>query len=209
MTGSKLSQDAQTRIQTMVRTQDGFELAEVDLSLRGPGDVMGTQQSGVLPFLIANLKKDVDILKTVRHAVDTLLQNDPNLSLSINENIRVGALVNPTRKKYLEVHWVNTAQKNHLNCIFVVQIIRMQISFNWLRDFIKTDLSASEVGEILTDLGLEVEGINQYQSIPGGLEGVVIGKIVTCDKHPNADKLKITQVDIGEAEHVQIVCGAP
>ena len=89
MTGSKLSQDAQTRIQTMVRTQDGFELAEVDLSLRGPGDVMGTQQSGVLPFLIANLKKDVDILKTVRHAVDILLQNDPNLSLSINENIRV------------------------------------------------------------------------------------------------------------------------
>ena len=89
MTGSKLSQDAQTRIQTMVRTQDGFELAEVDLSLRGPGDVMGTQQSGVLPFLIANLKKDVDILKTVRHAVDTLLQNDPILSLSINENIRV------------------------------------------------------------------------------------------------------------------------
>ena len=85
----------------------------------------------------------------------------------------------------------------------------MQISFNWLRDFIKTDLSASEVGEILTDLGLEVEGINQYQSIPGGLEGVVIGKIVTCEKHPNADKLKITQVDIGEAEHVQIVCGAP
>lgn len=89
MTGSKLSQDAQTRIQTMVRTQDGFELAEVDLSLRGPGDVMGTQQSGVLPFLIANLKKDVDVLKTVRHAVDALLQNDPNLSLSINENIRV------------------------------------------------------------------------------------------------------------------------
>ena len=89
MTGSKISQDAQTRIQTMVRTQDGFELAEVDLSLRGPGDVMGTQQSGVLPFLIANLKKDVDILKTVRHAVDALLQNDPNLSLSINENIRV------------------------------------------------------------------------------------------------------------------------
>ena len=89
MTGSKLSQDAQTRLQTMVRTQDGFELAEVDLSLRGPGDVMGTQQSGVLPFLIANLKKDVDILKTVRHAVDALLQNDPSFSLPINENIRL------------------------------------------------------------------------------------------------------------------------
>jgi ATP-dependent DNA helicase RecG len=79
MTGTKLSQDAQTRIQTMVRTQDGFELAEVDLSLRGPGDLMGTQQSGVLPFLIANLKKDGDILKTVRHAVDGILATDPNL----------------------------------------------------------------------------------------------------------------------------------
>ncbi|MFL2586726.1 MAG: ATP-dependent DNA helicase RecG [Flavobacteriaceae bacterium] len=88
MTGSKLSEDAQTRLQTMVRTQDGFELAEVDLSLRGPGNVMGTQQSGVLPFLIANLKKDVDILKTVRHAVDTLLQEDPSLSLTNNGNIR-------------------------------------------------------------------------------------------------------------------------
>ncbi|MBL20018.1 MAG: ATP-dependent DNA helicase RecG [Flavobacteriaceae bacterium] len=89
MTGSKLSQDAQTRLQTMVRTQDGFELAEVDLSLRGPGDVLGTQQSGVLPFLIANLKKDVVILKTVRHGVDTLLQDDPSLSHSDNENIRL------------------------------------------------------------------------------------------------------------------------
>ena len=85
----------------------------------------------------------------------------------------------------------------------------MQISFNWLRDFIKTDLNASEISDILTDLGLEVEGINQYQSIPGGLEGVVIGKVLTCEKHPNADKLKLTQVDIGQAENVQIVCGAP
>lgn len=79
MTGNKLSIEAQTRIQTMVRSQDGFELAEVDLSLRGPGDLMGTQQSGVLPFLIANLKKDGDILKTVRYAVDEVLQNDPTL----------------------------------------------------------------------------------------------------------------------------------
>jgi phenylalanyl-tRNA synthetase beta chain len=85
----------------------------------------------------------------------------------------------------------------------------MQISFNWLRDFIKTDLSASEVGEILTDLGLEVEGINQYQSIPGGLEGVVIGKIVTCEKHPNADKLKITQVDIGERNMYRLYAEHP
>ena len=76
----------------------------------------------------------------------------------------------------------------------------MHISFNWLRDFIKTDLGASEISDILTDLGLEVEAINHYQSIPGGLEGVVIGKVLTCEKHPNADKLNVTQVDIGEAE---------
>jgi ATP-dependent DNA helicase RecG len=88
MTGNKLSQDAQTRIQTMVRTQDGFELAEVDLSLRGPGDLMGTQQSGMLPFLIANLKKDGDLLKTVRHAVDALLLNDPALALEENKTLR-------------------------------------------------------------------------------------------------------------------------
>ena len=85
----------------------------------------------------------------------------------------------------------------------------MHISFNWLRDFIQTDLSASEVGSMLTDLGLEVEGIKHYQSIKGGLEGVVIGKVLQCVKHPNADRLKVTQVDIGLDEPVQIVCGAP
>ncbi len=84
----------------------------------------------------------------------------------------------------------------------------MQISFNWLRDFIQTDLSAIEVATMLTDLGLEVEGIEQYQSIKGGLEGVVIGKVLSCEKHQNADKLKVTQVDIGLDEPVQIVCGA-
>ena len=85
----------------------------------------------------------------------------------------------------------------------------MHISFNWLRDFIQTDLSVTEVGTMLTDLGLEVEGIEQYQSIKGGLDGVVIGKVLSCEKHPNADKLKITQVDIGTENPVQIVCGAP
>lgn len=85
----------------------------------------------------------------------------------------------------------------------------MHISFNWLREFTKTDLSATEVGTMLTDLGLEVEGIKHYQSIKGGLEGVVIGKVLSCEKHPNADKLKVTQVDIGESEPIQIVCGAP
>lgn len=85
----------------------------------------------------------------------------------------------------------------------------MHISYNWLRDFIQTDLSAAEVGDILTDLGLEIEGIVQYQSVKGGLDGVVIGKILSCEKHQNADKLKVTKVDIGLDVPVQIVCGAP
>ena len=85
----------------------------------------------------------------------------------------------------------------------------MHISFNWLRDFIKTDLSSAEMSSILTDLGLEVEGVDHYQSIKGGLKGVVIGKVLSCEKHSNADKLKVTQVDIGIGEPVQIVCGAP
>lgn len=88
MTGNKLSPDAQTRIQTMVRTQDGFELAEVDLALRGPGDLMGTQQSGLIPFLIANLKKDGELLKTVRHAVDNILLYDINLMQQENIVLR-------------------------------------------------------------------------------------------------------------------------
>jgi ATP-dependent DNA helicase RecG len=89
MTGSKLSQDAQTRIKTMVRTQDGFELAEVDLQLRGPGDLMGTQQSGMLEFVIANLKQDVSILTSVRHAVDALLIQDPTLEKESNKPLRL------------------------------------------------------------------------------------------------------------------------
>ena len=88
ITGNKLSQDAQTRIQTMVRTQDGFELAEVDLNLRGPGDLMGTQQSGMLEFVIANLRQDVDIIKAARHAVDELLIHDPALEKVDNKPLR-------------------------------------------------------------------------------------------------------------------------
>ncbi|WP_299554177.1 phenylalanine--tRNA ligase subunit beta [Seonamhaeicola sp.] len=85
----------------------------------------------------------------------------------------------------------------------------MKISYNWLKQFIKTDWAPEKTGELLTDLGLEVEGIETYQSVQGGLEGVVVGEVLTCAKHPNADKLKVTTVDIGEDEPVQIVCGAP
>ncbi|WP_418603791.1 phenylalanine--tRNA ligase subunit beta [Hwangdonia sp.] len=85
----------------------------------------------------------------------------------------------------------------------------MKISYNWLKQFIKTDWTPEQTSELLTDLGLEVEGIEPYQSVKGGLEGVVIGKVLTCVKHPNADKLKLTTVDIGADAPLQIVCGAP
>ena len=85
----------------------------------------------------------------------------------------------------------------------------MKISYNWIKDFLKIDLPAQEVGEILTDLGLEVEGIYSYESVKGGLAGVVVGEVLECTKHPNADKLSLTKVDLGEAGVVPIVCGAP
>lgn len=86
----------------------------------------------------------------------------------------------------------------------------MRISYNWLKQFIKTDLKAEEISEILTDLGLEVEGVDKFESLKGGLQGVVVGHVLTCVQHSNADKLKVTTVDLGNGEApVQIVCGAP
>ena len=85
----------------------------------------------------------------------------------------------------------------------------MKISYNWLKQFIKIDWDAEKTGELLTDLGLEIEGIETYESVKGGLKGIVVGEVLTCVQHPNADRLKVTTVNIGEAEPVQIVCGAP
>ncbi|MEO1030990.1 MAG: phenylalanine--tRNA ligase subunit beta [Bacteroidota bacterium] len=85
----------------------------------------------------------------------------------------------------------------------------MKISYNWLKQFIKIDWDAEKIGELLTDLGLEIEGIERYESVKGGLEGIVVGEVLTCEQHPNADRLKVTTVNIGENEPVQIVCGAP
>jgi phenylalanyl-tRNA synthetase beta chain len=85
----------------------------------------------------------------------------------------------------------------------------MQISFNWLQQFLQIDWEATRIAELLTDLGLEVEGITDFESVPGGLKGVVVGHVLSCIKHPNADKLKLTTVDIGAKEPLQIVCGAP
>ena len=86
----------------------------------------------------------------------------------------------------------------------------MRISYNWIKQFIKTDLKSEEIADILTDLGLEVEGVDAFESLKGGLQGVVVGHVLTCEKHPDADKLKITTVDLGDGNApVQIVCGAP
>ena len=85
----------------------------------------------------------------------------------------------------------------------------MNISFNWLSEFLKIDLKIEEVSEILTDIGLEVEGIEKYEEFTGGLEGLVVGEVVYCEQHPNADRLKLTKVNVGNETILQIVCGAP
>ena len=90
----------------------------------------------------------------------------------------------------------------------LVKTRNMKISYNWLKQFINIDWNAEKTGELLTDLGLEIEGIEAYQSVKGGLEGIVIGEVLTCIQHPNADRLKVTTVDIGASEALQIVCGA-
>ncbi|MGA0211679.1 MAG: phenylalanine--tRNA ligase subunit beta [Flavobacteriaceae bacterium] len=85
----------------------------------------------------------------------------------------------------------------------------MKISHNWLQQFIKVNLPIDEIARLLTDLGLEVEGTYPFQSVKGGLEGVVVGEVLQCEPHPNADRLRITEVDLGEDRKVPIVCGAP
>jgi phenylalanyl-tRNA synthetase beta chain len=85
----------------------------------------------------------------------------------------------------------------------------MKISYNWLKQFIHIDWDSQNTGELLTDLGLEVEGITPFETVKGGLKGIVVGHVLTCEKHPNADKLKLTTVDIGGEVPLQIVCGAP
>lgn len=85
----------------------------------------------------------------------------------------------------------------------------MKISYNWLKQFLQINWEAEKVGELLTDLGLEVEGIETKESIKGSLAGVIVGEVLTCKQHPNADRLKVTTVDLGNGDPVQIVCGAP
>ena len=85
----------------------------------------------------------------------------------------------------------------------------MEISFNWLKKYINIDLTADQVATILTDIGLEVEDFRKIETIRGGLQGVVVGHVVTCQDHPDSDHLHITTVDVGTGENLQIVCGAP
>ncbi len=85
----------------------------------------------------------------------------------------------------------------------------MQIAYNWLLDYLPQPVSIEELSKILTGIGLEVEAVEKSESVPGGLAGLVIGKVETCAPHPNADKLKVTTVDIGNGTVLPIVCGAP
>ena len=85
----------------------------------------------------------------------------------------------------------------------------MNISYNWLKEFVDFNLSPLELAEALTSIGLEVGGVEEIQAIKGGLEGLVIGEVLTCEPHPNSDHMHVTNVNLGTGEPVQIVCGAP
>ena len=84
----------------------------------------------------------------------------------------------------------------------------MKISYNWLKSYITTDLSPETISELLTGCGLEVENLEKWQSVKGGLKGIVIGEVLTCEKHPNSDHLSLTTVNTGGPEPLKIVCGA-
>lgn len=85
----------------------------------------------------------------------------------------------------------------------------MKVSHNWLQQYLKIDISIEKQLELLTDLGLEVEGTTPFESVKGSLKGVVVGEVISCEPHPNADRLRVTQINLGADEPVQIICGAP
>src|SRR5690606_29476320 len=83
------------------------------------------------------------------------------------------------------------------------------ISYKWLSEYLPVTIEPERLSRILTSIGLEVESLEKYEEAPGGLKGLVIGEVLSTEKHPNADKLTITRVDIDNGEPLQIVCGAP
>jgi phenylalanyl-tRNA synthetase beta chain len=85
----------------------------------------------------------------------------------------------------------------------------MTISYNWLKEYIDITESPEEIGKVLTSTGLEVESVHSFETVKGGLQGLVIGEVLTCERHPNADKLSITTVNVGSEKPLRIVCGAP
>lgn len=85
----------------------------------------------------------------------------------------------------------------------------MTISYNWLSEYLPQTIEPQKLSKILTSIGLEVESLEKYEPIKGGLQGIIIGEVLTCEKHPDADKLKLTTVNVGALEPLQIVCGAP
>lgn len=85
----------------------------------------------------------------------------------------------------------------------------MKISYNWLKQFIQTDKTPQELSLILTNIGLEVESLETVQPVAGGLEGLVVGHVLSCVQHPNADRLRVTTINVGGPEVLQVVCGAP
>ena len=85
----------------------------------------------------------------------------------------------------------------------------MKISYNWLKDYVDTTLTPHELDDLLTFSGLEIEGVDKVETIKGGLEHVVIAQVLTCEPHPDSDHLHLTTVDVGAAEPLHIVCGAP
>lgn len=84
----------------------------------------------------------------------------------------------------------------------------MTISYNWLSEYLPVTVEPDRLAKILTSIGLEVEGMEAYENFKGGLQGLVVGEVISCEQHPNADKLKVTRVNIGNAEPIQVVCGA-
>jgi len=85
----------------------------------------------------------------------------------------------------------------------------MKIAYNWLKDYLVTDCTPAEIAEHLTEIGLEVEGTEIWEEVEGGLKGVIVGEVLSCEQHPNADRLKCTRVDVNSGEPLEIVCGAP
>src|SRR4051812_17207015 len=85
----------------------------------------------------------------------------------------------------------------------------MKISYNWLKTLVNIDIPVREAADLLTASGLEVEALETFESLKGGLKGLVVGHILECGKHPDADRLSLTKVDIGTGETLSIVCGAP